>query len=62
MAVGGAIGIAAFVVGVPGPLQGLFNVDLALLIAFAVAAVVFVGVSVTDGSARPLSTRPRPEA
>ena len=45
MAVGGAIGIAAFAVGVPGPLQGLFNVDLALLVAFAVSAVVLVGVS-----------------
>jgi len=53
MAVGGAIGVAAFAVGVPGPLQGLFNVDLALLIAFAVSAVVLVGVSVTDASARP---------
>ena len=45
MGVGGAIGIVAFVVGVPGPLHGLFNIDLALLIAFAVSAVVLVVVS-----------------
>lgn len=45
MVVGGAIGIAAFMAGVPGPFHGLFNIDLALLIAFAVSAVVFVGVS-----------------
>ncbi len=45
MWVGGAIGVAAFLVGVPGPLQGLVNIDLALLNAFAVSALVFVGVS-----------------
>jgi SSS family solute:Na+ symporter len=43
--VGGAIGIASFVAGVPGPLQGLFNIDLGLLIAYAVSAIVFVSVS-----------------
>jgi SSS family solute:Na+ symporter len=52
MAVGGAIGIAAFAAGVPGPFNGLFNIDMALLIAFAVSAVVFVGVS--------LATTPAP--
>ena len=36
MAVGGAIGLAAFAAGVPGPFHGLFNIDLALLVAFAV--------------------------
>jgi SSS family solute:Na+ symporter len=45
MWVGGAIGVAAFFVGVPGPLQRLVNIDLALLVAFAVSAVAFVGVS-----------------
>jgi len=45
MWVGGAIGVAAFVVGVPGPLQGMVNIDLALLIAFAASAVAFVAVS-----------------
>ncbi len=43
--VGGAIGIASFVAGVPGPLQGLFNIDLGLLIAYAVSTIVFVSVS-----------------
>ena len=48
--VGGAIGVAAFLVGVPGPFQGLVNIDLALLVAFAVSAVVFVGVSLAGKS------------
>lgn len=47
---GGAIGVAAFLVGIPGPLQGLVNIDLALLIAFGVSAAVYAGVS--------LATRP----
>ncbi len=45
MFVGGAIGLAAFAAGVPGPLEGAFNIDLGLLTAFAVSAVVYVGVS-----------------
>jgi SSS family solute:Na+ symporter len=45
MLAGGTIGVAAFLAGVPGPLQGLFNIDLALLVAFSVSAVVFVAVS-----------------
>jgi SSS family solute:Na+ symporter len=48
MAVGGAIGLAAFAAGVPGPFHGLFNIDLALLVAFAVSAVVLVAVSLAD--------------
>jgi SSS family solute:Na+ symporter len=43
--VGGTIGLASFVAGVPGPLQDLFNIDLGLLVAYAVSAVVFVSVS-----------------
>ena len=46
MFVGGAIGIAAFAAGVPGPFNGAFNIDLALLAAFGASALVFVGVSV----------------
>jgi SSS family solute:Na+ symporter len=42
--VGGAIGVASFVAGVPGPLQGLFNIDLGLLVAYVVSAIVFVSV------------------
>ncbi|HET7290804.1 MAG TPA: sodium:solute symporter family protein [Vicinamibacteria bacterium] len=50
MAVGGSIGIAAFAAGAPGPLRGLFDVDLALLVAFAVSAVVFAAVSLTSAT------------
>jgi SSS family solute:Na+ symporter len=42
---GGIIGVASFVVGLPGPLFGLFNIDLGLFFAYAVSAVVFVAVS-----------------
>jgi len=45
MFVGGAIGLVSFAAGVPGPFNGAFNIDLGLLIAFAVSAVVYVGVS-----------------
>jgi len=45
MFVGGAIGVASFAAGAPGPFNGAFNIDLGLLIAFAVSAVVYVGVS-----------------
>lgn len=52
MWVGGAIGVAAFAAGAPGPFHGLFNIDLALLIAFAVSAVVFVIVSLATARSR----------
>ena len=42
---GGVIGVISFLAGLPGPLHGKFNVDLGLLIAYAVSAVVFVTVS-----------------
>ena len=42
---GGAVGVASFIAGVPGPLQGLFNIDLGLLAAYVVSAIVFVSVS-----------------
>jgi SSS family solute:Na+ symporter len=42
---GGAVGVVSFSAGIPGPLQGLFNIDLGLLIAYAVSAIVFVAVS-----------------
>jgi SSS family solute:Na+ symporter len=45
MLTGGAIGVISFVAGVPGPFQGLFNIDLGLFVAYAVSAVVFVTVS-----------------
>lgn len=48
---GGMIGVVSFAVGMPGPLQGLFNIDLGLLIAYAVSAFMFVIVSLktSDG-------------
>ena len=42
---GGLIGVVSFAAGMPGPLQGLLNIDLGLLIAYAVSAFVFVIVS-----------------
>lgn len=52
MLVGGAIGIGAFAMGVPGPFQGLANIDLALLIAFAASALALVSVSLATRSGR----------
>lgn len=49
MFVGGAIGLVSFAAGVPGPLQGAFNIDLGQLVAYAASAVVFVGVSLATG-------------
>jgi SSS family solute:Na+ symporter len=42
---GGAIGVVSFAVGMPGPFQGLFNIDLGLFVAYIVSAIVFVSVS-----------------
>jgi SSS family solute:Na+ symporter len=42
---GGLVGVVSFLAGLPGPLNGIVNVDLGLLIAYAVSAVVFVLVS-----------------
>lgn len=53
MFVGGAIGLAAFAAGVPGPFSGAFNIDLALLVAFAASAVVFLGVSLATSPPSP---------
>ena len=47
MIAGGAIGVLAFLLGIPGPLQGMINVDLGLFIAYAVSAFVFVAVSLS---------------
>jgi len=49
MFVGGAIGLASFAAGVPGPFQGAFNIDLGQLVAYAVSALVYVGVSLATG-------------
>ena len=55
MIAGGLIGVISFMVGIPGPLQGLFNIDLGLLVAYAFSTVVFVSVSLmTSNPARKL--------
>lgn len=53
MVLGGLVGVASFLTGVPGPFQGWFNVDLGLLAAYGVSAAGFVGVTLTT---------PRPKA
>jgi len=51
MVVGGAIGVVSFIVGVvPGPLHGLFNIDLGLFIAYITSTAAFVVVSLRTRS------------
>jgi SSS family solute:Na+ symporter len=50
MFVGGAIGVCAFLVGIPGRAFGLFNIDLGLLAAYTASAIVFVTVSLYTSS------------
>lgn len=47
---GGLIGVGAFLVGIPGPLNGIINVDLGLFFAYAVSTIVFflVSLATTD--------------
>jgi solute:Na+ symporter, SSS family len=45
IAAGGTIGVVSFLAALPGPLKGIVNVDLGLLAAYAVSAVVLVVVS-----------------
>ena len=49
--VGGIVGMIAFAVSVPGPFEGQFNADLALLIAWSLSTVVFVVVTLMTPSA-----------
>ncbi len=42
---GGAVGVASFLAGLEEPSRRLFNVDLGLLAAYAISAVVLVAVS-----------------
>jgi len=58
---GGAVGVASFLAGLPGPLPGMFNVDLGLLAAYGLSAAVLIAVSLatTDNpAARPSSSNP----
>jgi SSS family solute:Na+ symporter len=52
MAVGALVGMTAFAVSVPGPFEGLFNADLALLIAWSLSTLVFVFVTLMTPEAR----------
>lgn len=45
MIVGGGVGVFSFLAGIPSPLEGVVNVDFALLVAYLASAVVFVFVS-----------------
>jgi SSS family solute:Na+ symporter len=45
LAAGAAVGVISFVAALPGPFNGIVNVDLGLLMAYVVSAVVFVSVS-----------------
>jgi SSS family solute:Na+ symporter len=46
---GAAVGVVSFLAGIPGPLNGIVNVDLGLLTAYAVSAAVFIVVSLMTG-------------
>jgi SSS family solute:Na+ symporter len=46
--VGGTVGVVSFAAGVPGPFNGLLNVDLGLLVAWVVSAVVFIAFSLAS--------------
>lgn len=48
---GGIVGVGAFFIGIPSPIQGIINTDLALMTSYLVSAVVLVVVSLTDQKA-----------
>lgn len=45
---GGIVGVVSFMFGVPGPLYGMMNTDLSLLIAYVVSAIALVVFSMMD--------------
>ena len=45
---GGIVGVVSFFIGIPGPLYGVINVDLALMIAYLVSAAALVIFSSLD--------------
>jgi SSS family solute:Na+ symporter len=45
---GGTIGVFSFAAGVPGPFHNLLNVDLGLLVAWGVSALVLVAFSLAS--------------
>ena len=53
--IGGAlVGTVCFLGGIPSPIQGLFNPDMGLFIAYAVALILMVGVSSFDKNKAPM--------
>ena len=50
--VGGIVGVVSFLFGIPGPLYGMMNTDLSLLIAYTVSAAALVIVSKLDTGVR----------
>lgn len=54
MFVGGAIGIACFLAGMPGPLNGWVNPDMGLFIAYTVSLIVLMIVSEFDKTKYPM--------
>lgn len=56
-AAGGIIGVGAFFIGIPSPIQGMINVDLALFIAYIVSTVVLVVVSLSDKEGQKVNDR-----
>lgn len=50
--VGGILGVVSFLAGIPGPLHGLFNVDLGLFVAYVVSTIVLVAVSMATRQER----------
>ena len=42
------MGVGAFLIGIPGPLNGLMNTDLALMFAYLISLITLVIVSLTD--------------
>ncbi len=45
---GGIVGVVSFLFGIPGPLYGMMNTDLSLLIAYTVSAAALVIFSLAD--------------
>ena len=48
LAAGGIVGVVSFFIGIPGPLYGIINVDLSLMIAYLVSAAALVIFSTLD--------------
>lgn len=52
---GGLVGVVSFLFGIPGPLYGMVNTDLSLLIAYVVSAFFLIVFSVTDKRSKMVS-------